>query len=624
MYKHITKEGKEFDELALLLADGNVKEVFCDLETTGLNHRTDKILMFQIMAKEEIFIYDFLNLNNEHLKYLVNLLEATKVLCVFHNTKFDMKFLYQQSGKWLSNVFDTMNCEVLINAGLGKSLYSLDSLVLKYCGVELDKSVRESFHTEVITAFSNQQLIYSAKDILYLEEIYRKQIQQIIDAKEEKVLEIEMNLLPVVAKMEYDGVILDVDRWSVLADEAIAKRAPLEEAIKHAIVTGIKQDTANAFEFAELLKIPVKTKKARVALESILDKDAILDWAKENFNIQSYVQLPTGLNLIGINVESANKKEFEKHKNKKVIQYLLERSEYQKNASTYGYNVIEQIDPVTGRLHTNFLNMGAATGRFSSSGPNLQNIPTANGYRESFIATLGWDWISMDYSQQEYRLAGGVSREQKIIDAYLEGADMHTATASIMFGKKLEDVTRDERAKGKTINFAILYGSTKYGLKHTLGVTLERAEEVLETFYAGYPRLSAFKRAVEDMILEVGYSCTPLGRRRYNIERPLYVNNFELEKYRERVKKEGFNHIIQGGGADIVKIAMINIYNKNPFGDKFRMLIQVHDEINAEAHKSISADAVEFMKEEMLSAEAPFIKPIPAKVDYKLNDCWVH
>src|SRR4030065_1411740 len=112
MYKHITKEGKEFDELALILSEGNVYEVFCDIESTGLDSRLDKLLLFQVMANDQIFIYDFLHLNREHLRYLINLLEFTKVKCVFHNTKFDIKFLFENSGIWMKNLFDTMYCEV--------------------------------------------------------------------------------------------------------------------------------------------------------------------------------------------------------------------------------------------------------------------------------------------------------------------------------------------------------------------------------------------------------------------------------------------------------------------------------------------------------------------------------
>lgn len=621
MYKYITEEGKDFYDFALDLADGDIKRVFCDIETTGLDSRTDKILLFQVMINGTIYIFDLRKLSNEHLRYILNTLMLSKTECVFHNTKFDIKFLYHNTGIWMNNVFDTMNCEVLINAGVGKSLYSLEDLAIKYCGIQLDKEVRKQFFTA--DTMTEQMLQYSAMDVKVLEEIYEKQFEIITQAKENKVLDLEMKLIPVVAKMEYDGVLIDADKWRLLTETEAARLSSLEVEIKDEILSRLG-NFSNALDMADALKIPVKTKRDRAMLESILDSKMALEWANEKFNLGSYIQLPTALNLIGIPVASADKKELKKYSKEQVIKLLLERSESQKRISTYGMNIIEQIHSISGRIHTEFLNMGAATGRFSSTNPNLQNIPNAAGYRESFISSQDYSWLSLDYSQQEYRLTGSVSKEQRIIDAYIAGADMHTATASLLYKVPFGEVTKEQRGRGKTVNFAILYGSSEYGLQRNLGISIDEAREIISAFNSGYPTLYAFKTSAEDMIMKLGYSITPLGRRRYNKAKPVYMDSREYMSYMSSVKREGFNHIIQGGGADIVKIAMVNIYNNNPFGDKFRMLIQVHDEINAEAHDSIAEDAKEFMLEEMLKAEQPFLGDIPAKVDFKIGKCWLH
>ncbi len=626
MYRHI-KDDKDFYDLAFLLSDHTGGTVYCDLETTGLDARLNKILLFQIMAKGEIFIFDFLHLNNEHLKYLVNLLQTSKVTSVFHNTKFDLKFLYHNTGIWMENVFDTMNCEVLLNAGLGKSFYSLKDLALKYSGVEMEKEARDLFHTTEVTSFTDQLLNYSAMDVKVLEDIYEKQIELIYQAKEQKVLQLEMDLLPVVAKMEYDGVILDRESWLALEQIQLRKVEEYSPIIMNGFLDAFRiEQYTDAYELAKALSIPVKTKKLERELRLLTTTDVIKEWGRQNLNLNSSKQLISALGLLGIEVRSVDKKKvLKKLKPHPVTDAMMLKSEAQKMVSTYGSNVIELIHPLTGRLHTDFLNMGAETGRFSSRNPNLQNMPTLEGYRESFFATEGWDWLSLDYSQQEFREVGAVSGERRIVEAYLAGADMHAATAANILGKKVKDITKAERNYGKTLNFAILYGTTEWGLKKNLNIGIEEAKEIIKKFYDGYPTLRSFKEAAEEQIMKLGYSTTLLGRRKYISPRPsMYMNSHEFAHWEASQKREGFNHIIQGGGVDITKIAMIGIYRNNPFGDKFRMLIPVHDEINSEAHKSISRDAVEFVREEMLKAEQPFLGEIPAKVDHHIESHWVH
>lgn len=623
LYKHIKEGNSEFYELALMLSEGNIKEIYCDIESTGLDPRKDKILSLQIMSGTEIFIFDFLHLNNEHLKYIVNLLVSTKVKNIWFNAKFDIKFLYHNTGIMLSNVFDLMNCEVLINAGQGKSLYSLSDLALKYLGIELDKEVREQFYNQVITELSNQQLHYSAMDVKILEGIYIEQLKLIKEAREEKVLEVEMNLLPVVAKMEYDGVLLNTNAWLELEKKEIVRVEENGKFLIDTIFNGLDYSIyENALQASDALHLPVKTKRDRGALEKIIDVPSSIEWLKNKFNLASKQQMLAVLNLLGVECSNTNEKELNKFLEHEIVERLIDFREAEKRVNNYGSKFLTIINPISGRIHTDFLNMGAATGRFSSNKPNLQNIPKAEGYRECFIPTPDYDFLSHDYSQQEYRLTGAVSGEKKIIEAYLAGADMHTATASIVTGKAFNEINATERNMGKTINFAVLYGSSEYGLKRNLKIPLEQAKDIIKSFNSGYPTLSAFKASVEDMIIKSGYSVTPLGRRRYNVEKPLYMNNHEYMMYIGRIKREGFNHVIQGGGVDIVKIAMINIYNNNPWGEKFRMLITVHDEIDSEAHKSISQDADYFVKEEMKKAEQPFLGEIPAKVDSKIMPYW--
>lgn len=283
---------------------------------------------------------------------------------------------------------------------------------------------------------------------------------------------------------------------------------------------------------------------------------------------------------------------------------------------TYGMEVEKDHSHVTSGIVTH------NTGRFSSSHPNLQNIPTQGGFRECFVPEEGYSFISCDYSQQEYRLSGAISRDDVIINAYKNGSDMHTATAAIQFGIPFSEVKKEQRNVGKTMNFAILYGSSEWGLHKNLKVPVEKAKEMITKFFEGYPKLSAFKTMAEARILELGYSCTPMGRRRYNVPKPMFTDSKQFVKWQEQVKREGFNLIIQGGGADILKLAMINIAVKNPWGDKFRMLLQIHDELMVEVHNSIKEEALLFIETEMRDAEQPFLGEIPAVVEGRITTRW--
>lgn len=626
MYKYI-KNDSNFYDLALELSEGNVKEAFCDIETTGLDCRVDKILLFQIMLNDQIYIFDFLYLNNEHLKYLINLLEnVAKVTSVFHNTKFDIKFIAHNTGIWMKNVADTMNAEVMVNCGIGKSTYSLKELVVKYIGMNMEKESRELFYKQQVNLIDEQMLNYAAMDVKVLSDIYYKQQESLKQSGQLKVLEIENKILPVIAKMEYDGVLLDQDAWKTLDTK---ERQRLEKIHGQIIEAFIKEiDFSNykdALKLAEAVAIPLNTKKKQKEAELLTTKELMEEWYRLNFNIASPKQMKTALNLVGIDVDSTDKKVLKKLKSSEIIDTLLEKSECSKRISTYGLSVLEFIHPLTGRIHTEFLDIGAATGRLSSGNPlNLQNIPTADGYRESFIASPEFDWLSLDYSQQEFRLAGAISGERKIIDAYLQGADMHTAAASIIYNKPLKDINKKERFVGKTANFTLIYGGTEWALARNLDLTNQQSTDIITQYKKGFPTFWAFKEASEAMILKLGYSTTPMGRKRYFPQRPLYMNGNEYVKFNNKIKREGFNMIIQGGAADITKIAMVNAFSNNSFDDKLRLLIQVHDELDAEGHKSISRDAAEFVKEEMLKAEQPFLGEIPAAVDIKIGEHWIH
>lgn len=602
-----------------------------DTETTGLDCHTDKLILLQIKAGNEVYILNCRKLAKETVTNIVKSLVIYSPLLISHNSKFEVKFLFAHTGLLLTNTHDTMTTEVLINAGIGQSLYSLKHLVDKYCGVVLDKDVRQEFYNNPDAEITEQQIIYAANDVLYLEDIYNKQMAKVREFNEEKVYKLECDVLPVVAMMEYTGIYLNPEECKRLMKVAEEKREVVGEEILNTILNNAIKNVkyGNALEFAEALLITdgTKTKRDRKALESITDPQYVLEWAKKNFNLGSSFQLKTGLNLIlkpkKIVLENTNEKTIEQYKNKHpIINTVFEYREYDKRITTYGQSFLDAINPVTNSVHTDYLDIGAATGRFSSTNPNMQNIPRESEYRGMFQARPGYTFISCDYNQQEYRLAGAITHEPAIISAYQAGKDMHTKTGALLNNVSLEEVTKTQRFDAKTVNFAMIYWTSVYGLRYTIKSTTEKAQWVYDTFTNGYPIFCAFRDMAAEKIWELGYSTTLLGRRRWNLPKPKFADSKEFLKFKQRVMREGFNHIIQGTGADITKMAMVKIFKENPFGEALRILLTIHDEVLVEVKDEIVKEATKFIEDCMMFVEQPFLGEIPAKVESHYGKVW--
>lgn len=595
-----------------------------DIETTGLSPFLDRIITIQLAFEKDIYVLDCRLIEREHIKKALEFIKKEGKKLVLHNASFDMGFIRNKFGVEFLNLFDTMVGEAIITAGVGKTLPSLSDLIEKYCGVFISKNTRETFiGLETLDLLTIEQIEYSATDVSFLREIYEKLSSTIESENLWETINLEMKLLPVIVDMELSGILLDVGKWSELAVRATERAKNYREEIKGILVNSLDfslyQTALDAFRD---LRIPVGTRKVQELLNSVTEKQEIRDVLLEHINLQSNVQLKTILGKYGLELESTNKKVLKSNKGDRVVDLILKMRENQILSTTFGLNMLELINPVTGRIHTHFLNTGTATGRFSSMSPNLQNIPSNSEYRGAFVSKSGHSLISTDYSQQEFRLAGAISGERVIIEAYKQNKDMHTATASIVYNKPLEEITKEERSFGKTLNFAILYGTTEYGLKHNLEITLDEAVDLISKFYGGYPNLAAFKKLAEEHILKAGYSKTLNGRKRYFSPPPIFADSFEMTKYISKLKKEGFNHIIQGSGADITKIALCNIYYNNPFGDKLKILLQVHDEIVVEVSDDILKEAEEFICEQMKSAEQWMLKDIPAEVESTTRKFW--
>lgn len=596
-------------------------EVYIDTETTGLDVFLSKWLLLQIAVEQNIYLLDIRKLEPEVYKYVIKLIKDSNKRVVAHNAKFDLKIIYNNTKELLTNVYDTMVAEVLINQGIGSQFYSYEGLVEKYIGVSLNKEIRKSF-IDYEGEITNDQINYSAEDVLYLKSIKEQQIRILSNQKQSYTLELESKLIPAVISMELNGVLIDETYWRELISDNITKLAETKVKVLDYILNNLELNRFHdLLEIADTLKIPAKTKKLREELSTISPEFSI-PWLRENININSPLQVKTLLNILGVPVTSTGEKELAPYKDKfEIIGLLLDYRGYEKQVSTYGENLLVEKHPLTKRWHFEYNQLGTYTGRFSVS--RMQQIPHEQRFRKAFIAGENYSLLSADYSQQEYRLAGALTGEKRIIDAYLAGKDMHTATASLVYKVSMDLVTSEQRQRAKSVNFAVLYGSTAMGLSYNLGIPISEAEELLNLFYSGYPRFKEFKEYAEEMIWKLKYSTTPLGRKRYFKEIKIFEGGIkEYEKYERRVKREGWNHMIQGWGADITKIAMNNIFYENPFGDSVLFYNQAHDEIDLEITDKYSEDIAKFVEDCMLKAEQPQLKEIPAKIDYRILKYW--
>lgn len=595
-----------------------------DVESTGLDFINDTLLMLQLFNGEDVCIIDCRKFTQRELTYIVNLIQCCDATKVAHNAKFDLKFLGYKSGVLLENVYCTMIAETILNGGKG-GRRSLANLVRKYLNIELVKDIRETF-IDFDGEFTQEQIEYGVDDVIYLPVIYASQYEQFHKEKMLEVMKLEMRLVTVVASMEIAGITLDRHAWQIIVDKTEEEHTQASVSLKEFLWVRIldKCRDKSLLEVLEFLRVPVKTKRDKKFLsefgitESVETFERFLEW----YNPASWNQVLGAFDLLGIPLTATNDKVITNYKlyntnddeHIDFIDLLLNFRELEKKLTSYGNSYIEKINRTTGRIHADFNQIGTRTGRFSCNTPNLQQVPATEEYRSAFLAGEDYYLVTVDYSQQEYRLAGELSGEKKIIDAYLNGLDMHTLTGCMLFGVSVDELTKEQRNIGKTINFAILYGTSQYGLAKNLKISVKKAEELISKFKTSYPILTKFIEEVHSIILERYYSVTPLGRKRYFDKKTHFDSPEQYQRYIGMIKREGFNHPIQGGSADMLKLGMIHIYYDNPFGFKLlRTLLAVHDEVVVEVHESILDEGVEFIMNCMEKAGKTFQKQIPVK-----------
>lgn len=597
MWRYITTRE---DALETIEQINKCEEISIDVETNGLNPLINRLLLVQIGLPEIVFIYDarFIDVG-EILKQL-----NPSITCLFHNGKFDIKFLKKNYGWSPEFVYDTMLAESILTAGIGKVFHSLNDLTFKYLGVTLAKEIRESFSEEIVF-FTDQQLNYAADDVIYLPQIKAFQYQKLIDQDLFQIAYgIEFPLIPIMAEMELEGVCFDSKRWIEIY--ATTKQRQVEADC----------ELRKMLSMAGKIKVNRK-QKGVVVIEEI---------EASKINLNSPQQLIPTLEAFGIKVLNTNFETLSNIKNP-VVEQLIKYKKLTKRLNAFGQSYIDNY-VFNGKIYAVANQIGTATGRMSYEDPNLQQVPNPAkdpsvdiNYRECFIASPGHVLIKADYSQIELKIATEISQEPEFIRAYLEGKDLHTLTASKVFHIPYDKVKKEgrERTIAKNINFAILYGSGWTNLVNKFQISKFEAKRILEEFHKAYPKLSAkIKELGNDSVVN-GYSSTILGRKRY-FSVPSY-GRMDFDEILSAIRREGGNHTVQGTSADMIKLAMLDIH-KEIRKIHGRVVFAVHDEIISEVPEEFCDEGCKIVGTCMVQAGELVVHSVPITVDVHWGRSW--
>ncbi len=572
----------------------NQSAVCFDTETTSLNELEAELIGMSFSYKAGLAYYIPFTDNKEEtlatLEIFKPFFEKESILKIAHNFKYDYKVLAQYNVDIKGNVFDTMIAHYLLNPDGRHGMDYLSEVYLNYTPISIEtligkKGKKQGTLRDITVA---EQTNYAAEDAditFQLYELFAPQLKK--ESLEDLFYKVEMPLMTVLAKMELRGVELD-EAW--LAKESLDLENDLRELESKIFELSGEEFNMNSprqlgevlFEKLQLDPKAKKTKTGQYATsEDILQKLA------------------------------------SKHE---IIKHILEYRTYQKLKSTYVDALPEQIEKTDQRVHTNFSQTTAATGRLASVNPNLQNIPirTLRGQqiRGAFVAGEGKKIISADYSQIELRLIAEISGEENMIKAFQDGEDIHASTASKLFKIPLEEVTKTQRSQAKTVNFGIIYGQGAFALAEQTGLSRKEAKEMIDSYYENYPRLKEYMAEQVQKARDMGYVETILGRKRHL--KDVNSNNFVVRAHAER---NAVNAPIQGSAADIIKIAMINIERKlSEEQFKTRMLLQVHDELLFESPNDEVEAVSTLIKNEMESA---FETKVPLLVEVGSGDNWL-
>lgn len=583
----------------------NEKIIAFDLETTSLDSMQAEIVGMSFSCKPGEAAYTpiaHVEKTEEQLKILDNQLELQSVLnqvepllnnpeikLIGQHFKYDMNVL-SNYGIEINNLSDDSLMESYVLDTNGR--HDMDTLAMQYlqkqtikyediCG----KGAKQISFAEVPVDVATQYAAEDADITLQLHLELSKKLQEHQQQQQLKVYrEIEMPLIQVLAKMEQTGVLVDSKTLEKQSEELSIKIAQLEQQAYELV--GREFNLNSPKQLQEILF--------------------------EEQNIPVIKKTPTGQPSTSEDVLQELAEDYE------LPRIIIDNRSFSKLKSTYTDKLPQEINSRTGRIHTSYHQAVATTGRLSSTNPNLQNIPirTEEGrkIRQAFVAPEGFKIMAADYSQIELRIMAHLSKDEKLLDSFAKDQDVHSRTASQVFGVEIEEVSKDQRRAAKAINFGLMYGMSAFGLAKQLGVERGEAQDYMNRYFDQYPKVAEFMKTIKEQAKENAYVDTLFGRRLYFPE----IKN-RNGRIRAGAERAAINAPMQGTAADIIKQAMLKVFAEIKNNPDIRMIMQVHDELVFEVREEKQDELAVLVKNLM---EKAVQLSIPLKVDIGIGDNW--
>ena len=565
-----------------------------DTETTSTNAIDAELVGLSFAVKEKEAWYVAIPAKREEALQIVNifkpLYEDPQILKIGQNIKYDLEVLANYGIELKGELWDTMIAHYLIQPELHHNMDYMAEVYLNYQTIHIDeligprgknqKSMRDLSPTQVYE--------YAAEDAditLRLKNVLEPKLKDagVVDL----FYQIEMPLVRVLAEMEMNGVLIDTDSLKETSELFTMRLTELEHRIYELAgeefnIASPKQVGDILFGKLQIIEKPKKTKTGQ--------------YVTNEETLQSLRS---------------------KHE---IVEKILEHRGLKKLVGTYVDALPKLINPRTGHIHTSFNQTITATGRLSSSDPNLQNIPIrgedGKEIRKAFIPEPGCQFFSADYSQIELRVMAHLSEDEHMMQVFREGKDLHAATAATIYKKGIDEVSRDERTKSKRANFGIIYGITVFGLAERLEIDRSEARQLIDGFFQTFPQVHDYMERSKEIVREKGYAETIFHRRRYLPD--IHSHNATVRGFAER---NAINAPIQGSAADIIKVAMVRIYQRmKDEGLKSKMILQVHDELNF----SVLPEEKELMERLVLEEmQGAFALKVPLIADAGWGENWL-
>ena len=571
------------------------KEIFSlDTETTDIDPIHAELVGMSFSYAENQAFYVPIPAGREEATQIVNefkeLLENEQTLKVGQNIKYDILVLSNYGVNVKGPMFDTMIAHYVLQPELRHNMDYLAEIYLNYRTIPIEDLIGSKGKKQGNMRDLPAEAVYKyacedADVTLKLQRVLKKELDD--SGASSLFYDIEMPLVPVLAYMEKNGVSLDTEALKETSQHFTARMNQIEK------------------EIYQLADMEFNVSSPKQVGEVLFDKLKIVNKAKKTKTGQYVTSEEVLEGLRG------------KHD---IVGKILDYRGLKKLLSTYIDALPLLINPKTGKIHTSFNQTVTATGRLSSSNPNLQNIPIRNEdgkeIRKAFIPEEGCEFFSADYSQIELRIMAHLSGDKNMIDAFQEGDDIHAATASKVYKIGLDEVTREQRSKAKTANFGIIYGISVFGLAERMNVPRSEAKELIDGYFATYPQVKEYMDKSIERARENGYIETIFGRKRFLPD--IHSHNAVVRGYAER---NAINAPIQGSAADIIKVAMVHIYQRFlSEGIRSKMILQVHDELNFSVYPEEREKVQQIVIEEM---EKAYAMQVPLRADCGWGKNWL-